>query len=829
MKTLPANDPLNLRHYDPFELSNYQFEDGTNLPLGTPFREELGPKRQPWYTPSDAKGSSNWKAALGTLRSRFETFIDRHHATECLLVQTLIPQFASPSEPSVTLPGRRLLRSGGGLSKEPARLFGVKGPLTASFHMLTAAGKPFLESDGTLVPLRLGFTRHITVNAVPDDLRSPPVPMLSELLNDGTNILFRLPSAIAVKLWRNWQSGFSRQGSSALWLDALFEIGWQREKGSQFHVGRHAWSANCSIALIGNGLFPRLPKCFSDKAASECVQVNGYPLSFYSTIPDLARASLEAIDYLMECQPGPQQPTEKSAGTTKERRVSKTPSSKRKPPKLVLITVNKNETNAILDAFWGSGGIPKQKTIKGITYNLLGECGEYDIIHTICQMGTSGVGASQQRARQAISHWKPKAVIAVGVAFGANEEKQQIGDVLISTQIATYELARINENGTVIPRGDKPAASDSLVNKLKQADTLGTRSLSGWPELRFGMVLSGEKLVDNLDYRESLKSLYPEAIGGEMEAAGVYASAAEAKVDWIVVKAICDWGFAKDRSSKEEWQQIAARNAAHVLLAAFDSRRLTADFFSIHRYSPAQSRKTPLLPAQLREQIENLHIDGSLKCAVEDVLTHPKFPTMMSLAGTLVRNPIWDAPGAAAAQSEHWPNGHKLPVVFRADMLLIRRNNERHEGELLTYPSKWGTHMVHFRPWKSGETIADRDELDRIKFAPKWGVPARTIEVCHSGKFAVSAKIHEEYGDLWLYVFEFIYVRSTHWSDELRQIQQLGFTAETPEQDRNRWRHLLEMRNDPVATRVNGDVLRALRHFFDVNLSSVPCSFPTDD
>jgi nucleoside phosphorylase len=76
--------------------------------------------------------------------------------------------------------------------------------------------------------------------------------------------------------------------------------------------------------------------------------------------------------------------------------------------------------------------------------------------------------------------------------------------------------------------------------------------------------------VDNLDYRESLKSLFPEAIGGEMEGVGLYVSACAAKVDWIVIKAICDWGHHKNHAEKDAWQQLAAANSVRVLKAALD-------------------------------------------------------------------------------------------------------------------------------------------------------------------------------------------------------------------------------------------------------------------
>lgn len=249
-------------------------------------------------------------------------------------------------------------------------------------------------------------------------------------------------------------------------------------------------------------------------------------------------------------------------------RLADTPSGSE--PVIALITVNEHETCALYDAFLGKSQVPTPHTRKGITYGDMGVHGGIRVIHTICEMGTSGVGAAQERARAAIVEWRPRAVIAVGIAFGMDKRKQQIGDVLISGQLQDYELGRVNDSGTLTPRGDKPSSSDHLKNRFRYADATLRRTIYGWPKVQIGLLLSGQKLVDNLDYRNSLKKQYSEAIGGEMEGIGLYVTAVAARVDWIVVKSICDWGYNKNGSMKTAWQKRAARNAAMVLKAAID-------------------------------------------------------------------------------------------------------------------------------------------------------------------------------------------------------------------------------------------------------------------
>jgi len=92
-------------------------------------------------------------------------------------------------------------------------------------------------------------------------------------------------------------------------------------------------------------------------------------------------------------------------------------------------------------------------------------------------------------------------------------------------------------------------------------------------------MLSGEKLIDNVDYRDRLRSLGDQIEGGEMEGAGLYSAAAERKVEWIIVKAICDWADGNKRRNKTRRQTIAAEQAVGFVLHALQQ----GGFASIQR------------------------------------------------------------------------------------------------------------------------------------------------------------------------------------------------------------------------------------------------------
>ncbi len=170
------------------------------------------------------------------------------------------------------------------------------------------------------------------------------------------------------------------------------------------------------------------------------------------------------------------------------------------------------------------------------------------------EMGAGGLGASLQTAQKGIEALSPAAVIMVGIAFGMNAEQQAIGDILVTENLRLYDLQRVGTQdgrARIILRGDRPHASAWLLNHFKSADLRWDGA-----QMRFGVVLTGEKLVDNVDFRDQLHGFEPEAVGGEMEGAGLYAACQDQKVDWILVKAICDW------ADGQKDQDKAARQSA---------------------------------------------------------------------------------------------------------------------------------------------------------------------------------------------------------------------------------------------------------------------------
>lgn len=232
--------------------------------------------------------------------------------------------------------------------------------------------------------------------------------------------------------------------------------------------------------------------------------------------------------------------------------------------KILIVTVTQVESMSVKTAFQEeTTEKSKRKVVDGHVYQELGTIDNSQCFLCISEMGTAGLSGSIVTVQQGIKDLQPDAVIMVGIAFGIDKSKFTIGDILVSQQLQLYDLQRVNNNNSLGLRGDKPQASRRPLNWARHAQL-------DWdadnPKVEIGLILSGDKLIDNHDYRETLSKLVPEAIGGEMEAAGLYVACQNAQVDWIMIKAICDWADGNKAKKKKANQTKAARNAAQFAI-----------------------------------------------------------------------------------------------------------------------------------------------------------------------------------------------------------------------------------------------------------------------
>jgi nucleoside phosphorylase len=229
---------------------------------------------------------------------------------------------------------------------------------------------------------------------------------------------------------------------------------------------------------------------------------------------------------------------------------------------IVLLTATDIELNAVLDQLkLYPGRKEKFKIFEGPETYYVGRFGAFKAIATKCRMGAISEGSVILATEQAQRIWKPKAIIMVGIAFGKDAKKQKIGDVLVASQIISYEPQRVGE--PVQHRGSIPSSNTTLLNRFENVHDWEFPSVDGSPcNLQIGPILSGEKLIDDPEFKSALLKQFPQAIGGEMEGAGLCAASGRVGIAWILVKSICDWA---DGTKNDEYHSLASAAAVSLV------------------------------------------------------------------------------------------------------------------------------------------------------------------------------------------------------------------------------------------------------------------------
>jgi predicted ATPase/nucleoside phosphorylase len=235
---------------------------------------------------------------------------------------------------------------------------------------------------------------------------------------------------------------------------------------------------------------------------------------------------------------------------------------------ILLVTATDLETMAVVEMLREQfGRTAVHHIIDGVAYYDLGMIGQTRVFQVQSEMGSGGPGGSTLTIDDGIQALNPALVLLVGIAFGTRRIKQAIGDILVADVVAAYERQRIGMGSggdmTITARGFRIPAPPQPLALMRTA----AHDWKG-PNIHFGAVLSGEKLIDHQSFLDQLLMREPETIGGEMEGAGLVATAQRRRVDWLLIKAISDWADGRKIENQQRQQTIAARNAVSFVFFA---------------------------------------------------------------------------------------------------------------------------------------------------------------------------------------------------------------------------------------------------------------------
>lgn len=235
----------------------------------------------------------------------------------------------------------------------------------------------------------------------------------------------------------------------------------------------------------------------------------------------------------------------------------------------LILVVTEKERDAVLNAVQertNKAATPIQDGSR--TAFLLGSVGNTRVL--LAQSGEQGIAAAAGMlvsALRLIEHLDPDYVILTGICYGLRrDEGQQIGDIIVGRRVQGVDHRKVTETG-IIHRGVNVGCSPVLLDRFQAAQVTWAGS-----RVHIGTILTSNTLVNSTALVKELRSQFPDAIAGEMEGIGVAeATMEEFKPDWIVVKAISDWGYDKT----DDRQIEAAHNVAKFLVGVLASGALS--------------------------------------------------------------------------------------------------------------------------------------------------------------------------------------------------------------------------------------------------------------
>ncbi len=255
---------------------------------------------------------------------------------------------------------------------------------------------------------------------------------------------------------------------------------------------------------------------------------------------------------------------------------------------ILVLTANNIEEAIFLISLYDMLKQPIQSySVKKYVYQVI-KVGEYTIIHNHTER--TGDEFTRRSINAATRLFQPSYIILLGICYGIDFKKHDLGDVFISETVHGFRVnfrdSDLEEEEQTfyeaetefleLPDTDMISLIKSHFNYYQPTnDILGVRM-----NIIIGKMLSSNSLMSSKAVKTAVMSYLgqarPKPIGGEMEACGIFKSNyfEELKFKkWLVIKSVCDWGEKKNALSldieendriKDSIQAYAMTNACVV-------------------------------------------------------------------------------------------------------------------------------------------------------------------------------------------------------------------------------------------------------------------------
>ncbi|MDE7418612.1 MAG: 5'-methylthioadenosine/adenosylhomocysteine nucleosidase [Muribaculaceae bacterium] len=153
--------------------------------------------------------------------------------------------------------------------------------------------------------------------------------------------------------------------------------------------------------------------------------------------------------------------------------------------------------------------------------------------HEVCVM-KCGIGkvSSALNAYRLIEYFHPDLVINSGVAGGA-DPSMKVGSLLIATEAAYHDVW--------CGPGTKWGQIDGMPERFKMdKDVIDSCRKEASPDVRFGLICSGDRFISKVEEVDFIKSVYPDALACDMESASIAQSCQDCGVPFAVIRVVSD-------------------------------------------------------------------------------------------------------------------------------------------------------------------------------------------------------------------------------------------------------------------------------------------------
>jgi nucleoside phosphorylase len=172
---------------------------------------------------------------------------------------------------------------------------------------------------------------------------------------------------------------------------------------------------------------------------------------------------------------------------------------------------------------------------------------------------------------------QPTFLFLVGVAGGIAKNGVALGDVVVATSSVDYEMQRLSPQGTEVRLTSSHPTSQLVAAARKAIADVAHVSADYRPNVNFGVVLSGDKVIASDEVVASLLDAEPSADAVEMEGAGVAAAARSTRTqtELIMIRGVVDLANEAKREHAATWGDRACDAVAAYMLAT--AYRATAE------------------------------------------------------------------------------------------------------------------------------------------------------------------------------------------------------------------------------------------------------------